>query len=54
MPTIEDFIIPDGDVVVVSDDTIKKIDEEFSSECERIDRDAAIAEIESRNIILNQ
>lgn len=51
---IEDFIVPGGEEVVVSEEELLRMEEELAREYERIDRDAAVAEIESRNIILNQ
>lgn len=51
---IEDFIIPGVEEIVVSEEELRRMEETLTREYERIDRDAAIAEIESRNIILNQ
>jgi hypothetical protein len=50
--SIDDFVIPNGEVFTVSDEEMRRMNEELSHICERIDRDAAIAEIESRNIVL--
>jgi hypothetical protein len=50
--SIDDFVIPNGEVFMASAEEMHRMSEELSHIYERIDMDAAIAEIESRNIVL--
>lgn len=50
--SIDDFVIPNGEIFAASDEEMHRMTEELSRIYERIDRDAAVAEIELRNIVL--